>query len=150
MGKFGQFSIPGDYDGNGVTQRAFCRPSENRWFIDGEPDFVWGWDTSNFMPITSRINIYNWFRFCRGCSSKSRINNGVGRSNKTCLDKKDRLNFLFERAKNIYGAMLSAPRAMRITGWFPHSGRFVVCDFDGDRIRYANKILLYFTINYTI
>jgi hypothetical protein len=42
------------------------RPSENWWFIEGEPDFVWGWDGANFMPITSQINVYNWVRFVMG------------------------------------------------------------------------------------
>jgi hypothetical protein len=28
--------------------------------------FFWGWDGANFMPITSQIAIYNWFRFVLG------------------------------------------------------------------------------------
>ena len=65
-GGMASFPIPGDYDGNGVMERAFYRPSENRWFIEGEADFVWGWGGSDFMPITSQITIYNWFRFVLG------------------------------------------------------------------------------------
>jgi hypothetical protein len=71
MGNLGQygwgglesFPIPGDYNGDGKMERGFYRPSENRWFIDGESDFVWGWGGSEFMPITSQIAVYNWFRF---------------------------------------------------------------------------------------
>jgi hypothetical protein len=71
MGNLGQygwgglesFPIPGDYNGDGVMERGFYRPSENRWFIEGESDFVWGWGGSEFMPITSQIAVYNWFRF---------------------------------------------------------------------------------------
>jgi len=71
MGNLGQygwgglesFPIPGDYDGDGVMERGFYRSSENRWFIEGESDFVWGWGGSDFMPITSQIAVYNWFRF---------------------------------------------------------------------------------------
>ena len=58
--------VSGDYDGDGVMEMAIYRPSENRWFIEGEPAFVWGWDGANFMPITSQISIYNWFRFVLG------------------------------------------------------------------------------------
>ena len=60
------FPIPGDYNGDGVMEQAFYRPSENRWFIEGEADFVWGGDTSSFMPITRQMAIYNWFRFVLG------------------------------------------------------------------------------------
>jgi parallel beta-helix repeat protein len=68
LGQYGwggleSFPIPGDYDGDGVMERGFYRPSENRWFIEGESDFVWGWGGSDFMPITSQIAVYNWFRF---------------------------------------------------------------------------------------
>jgi hypothetical protein len=74
MGNLGQygwgglesFPIPGDYNGDGVMERGFYRPSENRWFIEGESDFVWGWGGSDFMPITSSIAVYNWFRFVLG------------------------------------------------------------------------------------
>jgi hypothetical protein len=71
LGQYGwgglqSFPIPGDYDGDGVMEIAIYRPSENRWFIQGEPDFYWGWDGANFMPITSQIAIYNWFRFVLG------------------------------------------------------------------------------------
>jgi hypothetical protein len=74
MGNLGQygwgglesFPIPGDYNGDGVMERGFYRPSENRWFIEGETDFVWGWGGSDFMPITSSIAVYNWFRFILG------------------------------------------------------------------------------------
>ena len=71
MGQYGwggweSFPIPGDYDGDGTWERGFYRPSENRWFIEGESDFVWGWGGANFMPITSQMAIYNWFRFVLG------------------------------------------------------------------------------------
>jgi hypothetical protein len=71
LGQYGwgglqSFPIPGDYDGDGAMEIAIYRPSENRWFIRGEPDFVWGWDGANFMPITSQMAIYNWFRFVLG------------------------------------------------------------------------------------
>jgi hypothetical protein len=65
-GGMASFPIPGDYNGDGIMERAFYRPSENRWFIEGEADFVWGWGGSEFMPITSQIGIYNWFRFVLG------------------------------------------------------------------------------------
>jgi hypothetical protein len=65
-GGMASFPIPGDYNGDGVMERAFYRPSESRWFIEGEPAFVWGWDGQNFMPITSQIAVYNWFRFVLG------------------------------------------------------------------------------------
>ena len=71
MGKYGwggtdSFPIPGDYDGDGTTERGFYRYVQNRWFIDGEPDFVWGWGGQDFMPITSQMAVYNWFRFMLG------------------------------------------------------------------------------------
>jgi photosystem II stability/assembly factor-like uncharacterized protein len=71
LGQYGwggleSFPIPGDYNGDGVMERGFYRPSENRWFIEGESDFVWGWGGSEFMPITSQIAVYNWFRFMLG------------------------------------------------------------------------------------
>jgi hypothetical protein len=71
LGQYGwggleSFPIPGDYDGDGVMERGFYRPSANWWFIEGESDFVWGWGGSDFMPITSQMAIYNWFRFVLG------------------------------------------------------------------------------------
>jgi N-acetylneuraminic acid mutarotase len=71
LGQYGwggleSFPIPGDYNGDGVMERGFYRPSENWWFIEGESDFVWGWGGSEFMPITSQIAVYNWFRFMLG------------------------------------------------------------------------------------
>jgi hypothetical protein len=68
LGQYGwggleSFPIPGDYNGDGVMERGFYRPNENQWFIEGESDFVWGWGGSDFMPITSQIAVYNWFRF---------------------------------------------------------------------------------------
>ena len=57
------FPIPGDYNGDGVMEQAFYRPSENRWFIEGKADFVWGWDTSSFMPITSQMAMRIVIRF---------------------------------------------------------------------------------------
>ena len=65
-GGMASFPIPGDYNGDGVMERAFYRPSENRWFIEGEADFVWGWGGTEFMPITSQMAIFNWFRFVLG------------------------------------------------------------------------------------
>ena len=41
-GGMASFPIPGDYDGDGIMERAFYRPLENRWFIEGEADFVLG------------------------------------------------------------------------------------------------------------
>ena len=71
MGQYGwgglaSFPIPGDYDGDGTVERAFYRPAENRWFIEGEADFFWGWGGAEFMPITSQMNVFNWFRFVLG------------------------------------------------------------------------------------
>jgi hypothetical protein len=71
LGQYGwggteSFPIPGDYNGDGVMERAFYRPAENRWFIEGESDFVWGYGGSEFMPISSQMAIYNWFRFGLG------------------------------------------------------------------------------------
>jgi hypothetical protein len=71
LGQYGwgglqSFPIPGDYDGDGTWERGFYRPSQNRWFIEGEADFVWGWGGSEFMPITSQMAIFNWFRFVMG------------------------------------------------------------------------------------
>ena len=68
LGQYGwggleSFPIPGDYNGDGVMERGFYRPGSNQWFIEGESDFVWGWGGSEFMPITSHIAVYNWFRF---------------------------------------------------------------------------------------
>ena len=68
LGQYGwggleSFPIPGDYNGDGVMERGFYRPNENQWFIEGETDFIWGWGGSDFMPITSHIAVYNWFRF---------------------------------------------------------------------------------------
>ena len=39
---------------------------ENRWFIEGQGDFVWGWGGAEFMPITSQTAVYSWFRFVLG------------------------------------------------------------------------------------
>jgi murein DD-endopeptidase MepM/ murein hydrolase activator NlpD len=71
LGQYGwggtqSFPIPGDYNGDGVMERAFYRPAENWWFIEEESDFVWGYGGSDFMPITSQMAIYNWFRFGLG------------------------------------------------------------------------------------
>jgi hypothetical protein len=71
LGQYGwgglqSFPVPGDYDGDGTWEIGFYRPSENRWFIEGESYFYWGWDGQNFMPITSQMAIFNWFRFVMG------------------------------------------------------------------------------------
>ena len=71
IGNLGQFgwggeesvAFLGDYNGDGGMERGFYRPSVNRRFIEGESNFVWGWGGSDFMPITSQIAVYNWFRF---------------------------------------------------------------------------------------
>ena len=70
-GQFGwggleSFPIPGDYNADGAAERAFYRPSENRWFVEGEREFVWGSGGWDFMPITSQISIFNWYRFRLG------------------------------------------------------------------------------------
>jgi hypothetical protein len=44
-------------------ERAFYRPSENWWFIEGEANFKWGYGGPEFMPVTSQTAVYNWFRF---------------------------------------------------------------------------------------
>jgi predicted outer membrane repeat protein len=71
LGQYGwggaqSFPIPGDYNSDGVMERGFYRPAENRWFIEGESDFVWGYGSADFMPISSQMAIYNWFRFGLG------------------------------------------------------------------------------------
>jgi hypothetical protein len=71
MGQYGwggieSFPIPGDYGGNGFVKRGFYRSGENRWFIEGRPDFVWGWGGQEFMPIPTPLNAFNWFRFVLG------------------------------------------------------------------------------------
>jgi hypothetical protein len=71
LGQYGwggleSFPIPGDYNGDGVMELGFYRHGANQWFIEGESDFVWGWGGSDFMPITSQIAVYNWFRFILG------------------------------------------------------------------------------------
>jgi hypothetical protein len=68
LGQYGwggteSFPIPGDYNGDGITERGFYRQADNWWFIENQPDFVWGWGGQEFMPITSQINVFNWFRF---------------------------------------------------------------------------------------
>jgi hypothetical protein len=68
LGQYGwggmeSFPIPGDYDGDGTVERGFYRHAENWWFIEGQSDFTWGWGGQEFMPITSQINVFNWFRF---------------------------------------------------------------------------------------
>jgi hypothetical protein len=55
--------LPGDYTGDGVTERAFYRLAEDRWFIEGKPAFFWEWDTTDFMPLTNQRADHNWFRF---------------------------------------------------------------------------------------
>jgi hypothetical protein len=60
------FPIPGDYNGDGMAERAFYRPAENSWFIEGEPEFTWGWDGANFIPAVSQISVINWYRFRLG------------------------------------------------------------------------------------
>jgi uncharacterized delta-60 repeat protein len=71
LGQYGwggmeSFPIPGDYNGDGALERAFYRPAENRWFIEGRSEFVWGWGGQDFMPVTSQISVYNWYRFVLG------------------------------------------------------------------------------------
>jgi hypothetical protein len=78
LGQYGwggleSFPIPGDYNGDSMMERGFYRPSENRWFIEGKSNFVWGWGGSDFMPITSQIAVYNWFRFIYGAPNKKKI-----------------------------------------------------------------------------
>jgi hypothetical protein len=60
------FPIPGDYNEDGAAERAFYRPAELRWFIEGQPEFIWGWREQDFMPLTSQMAVYNWFRFMLG------------------------------------------------------------------------------------
>jgi hypothetical protein len=71
MGQYGwggmeSFPIPGDYNGNGTLERGFYRGAQNWWFLEGQADFVWGYDGVTFMPITSQVNVFNWFRFVLG------------------------------------------------------------------------------------
>jgi hypothetical protein len=68
LGQYGwggskSFSIPVDYDGDGIAERGFYRWEENLWFLEGHPQFAWGWGGADFMPLTSQINVFNWFRF---------------------------------------------------------------------------------------
>jgi hypothetical protein len=58
--------IPGDYNGDGTMERGFYRGAQNWWFLEGQSDFVWGYDGATFMPITSQVNVFNWFRFMLG------------------------------------------------------------------------------------
>jgi hypothetical protein len=57
MGGTDSFPIPGYYNGDGVMERAFYRPEENRWLIEGESIFIWGYGNSEFMPISSQMAI---------------------------------------------------------------------------------------------
>jgi uncharacterized delta-60 repeat protein len=75
MGSFGwggldSFPIPGDYDGDGVYDLAVYRPIDpagnNRWLINGIADFTWGYENESFIPLTSRMAVYNWYRFKLG------------------------------------------------------------------------------------
>jgi hypothetical protein len=68
MGQYGwggldSFPIPGDYNGDGITERGFYRHAQNWWFIEGEADFIWGWGGPDFVPITSQVGVFNWYRF---------------------------------------------------------------------------------------
>ena len=60
MGRYGwggaeSFPIPGDYSGDGTTDRGFYRYAQNWWFRDGQTDFFYGWGGQEFMPITSQM-----------------------------------------------------------------------------------------------
>jgi hypothetical protein len=77
IGQFGwggwdSFPIPGDYLGTGQWGKAVYRPLEdapfpnNRWLIDSGNYFNWGYDGENFIPITTQMAVYNWFRFKLG------------------------------------------------------------------------------------
>jgi hypothetical protein len=71
LGQYGwggleSFPIPGDYNGDGVTEKGFYRYDQNWWFLEGQGDFGWGWGGADFIPITSQINVFNWFRFWLG------------------------------------------------------------------------------------
>jgi hypothetical protein len=71
MGQYGwggytSFPMPGDYNGDEITERAFYRWNENQWFVEGQDSFGWGWDGGSFMPITSQTGVFNWYRFRLG------------------------------------------------------------------------------------
>jgi hypothetical protein len=47
-------------------ERGFYRAAQNWWFLEGQADFVWGYDGATFTPITSQVNVFNWFRYQLG------------------------------------------------------------------------------------
>ncbi len=53
-GAWASFPIPGDYNGDGIMERAFYRPGENLWFIEGQPEFSWGWDGRISCPLPAK------------------------------------------------------------------------------------------------
>ena len=71
LGQYGwggldSFPIPGDFNGDGAIERAFYRHSDNGWFIEDSDAFTWGWGGQNFVPITNRVAVYNYYRFVLG------------------------------------------------------------------------------------
>ena len=43
--------VPGDYNGDGVMERAFYHTPTNRWFVEGQPAVQIGWNGAECIPL---------------------------------------------------------------------------------------------------
>ena len=55
FGMSGDIPVPGDYDGNGVLDRAVFRPTDGRWYVDGQSTAFFG--TSGDVPVPGEWDV---------------------------------------------------------------------------------------------
>ena len=88
--------MPGDYDGDGIVERAFYHSPTNRWFIEGQDPVQFGWNGAECIPVPGdydgdgktdmvlyHIPSNQWFQY--GVGNLGQFGCGEGRTVSLCL-----------------------------------------------------------------